>query len=395
MAKIAHTLQVPLRWFMNTRRRNRFIILALLLGLFLFVRARTQVSPQDTFVTQAVNRADIVALVSETGNVGGVRVDVYSGTTGVIEEIYVENGEQVAVNQSLFRVRSTATESEKAAANATFQAAQVAYQTAQNNLRSAQATADKVLDEVKGHETDETFAQRQARTTAEVARDNAADAVRSAQAQLNSARLAYQATQNMIVKSPTAGVVANLSSEIGDKVTVSSVTTTASPVLVLTNPADYSIRLSINEVDIAKVREGQVAKVSLDAFPDEEFKAIVTSVDSVGTNTSGVVTYEVKLELLTKTDMVRSGMTANVDIEVEKATNVLSVQNSAIKPYQGKKAVQVVNSQSKKPEYVPVEIGIKGLDRTEIKSGVQEGIQVITGTKNAGVERTTGSPFGN
>jgi HlyD family secretion protein len=70
-------------------------------------------------------------------------------------------------------------------------------------------------------------------------------------------------------------------------------------------------------------------------------------------------------------------MTANLTIETNVRNNVLSVINAAIRPYKGTKAVQVIKNG--KLEYDPVTTGIKGLDRTEITSGVTEGEKVIIG----------------
>lgn len=164
--------------------------------------------------------------------------------------------------------------------------------------------------------------------------------------------------------------------------------------MTIANFGDYTIKLALNEVDIPKVKKGQSAQLTLDAFPGEKFKGLVVHVDSLGTNTTGVITYNVIVEITNPKDTIRPAMTANVDIQVDKAQNVLTVPNSAIKPYQGKKAVQVVDPQTRTAKYIPVEIGIKSPERTEIRSGVSEGTQVITGAKNGAVESSGGGPFG-
>ena len=70
-------------------------------------------------------------------------------------------------------------------------------------------------------------------------------------------------------------------------------------------------------------------------------------------------------------------------IITEKLTNVLTVPNSAVKPYKGGRAVRVVDKKSKEGfKYVPVEIGLKGKDKTQILSGIKEGQEVITVVSN-------------
>src|SRR5205823_1113568 len=78
-------------------------------------------------------RQSIISTVSESGNIGAdSQTSVTSPSIGIIEAVYVKNGEQVTQGQNLFKVRATATPQEKASAYAD-------YLSAQNNLNSAQA----------------------------------------------------------------------------------------------------------------------------------------------------------------------------------------------------------------------------------------------------------------
>ncbi len=386
-------MQKPITWFRNTRRRNKiFIIIAILVVSFFIWRNIQSANAKPQYLTQPVQRKTVAQIVSETGNIDtGGRVDVYSSSTGIIEQIYTEDGASVTVGQNLFQVRSTATQQDKVSAYADYESAAASLRQAENTLRDKKAILEKVLDDLNDNDS-ETFEQKQRRTTAEVAGDNAFDAVKSARAQLNSAALTYQATQTIIVKAPSAGMVANLSFKVGDKVSAGGVTS-ATPILAITNRIDYTVKLALNEVDIPKVRIGQSAQFTLDAFPDKKFTGRVTHVDSLGTNTAGVITYNIVVAITNPEDSIRPGMTANIDIEVDKAENVLTVPNSAIKPYKGKKAVQIIDPKTKTATYIPVEIGIKSPERTQIKSGISEGVQVITGTKN-GAATSGGGPFG-
>jgi multidrug efflux pump subunit AcrA (membrane-fusion protein) len=82
-------------------------------------------------------------------------------------------------------------------------------------------------------------------------------------------------------------------------------------------------------------------------------------------------------------------MTADVDITVAEKKDILTVPSSAVKPYQGKKAVRVL-SEDGEIEYIPVEVGIKGDGKTEILSGIEEGTEVIVALPNEEVETSGG-----
>lgn len=389
-------IQKLINWFRKTSFRNKAIVIGIIFFvLFLGVRQIRSANDTPQYITESVKRDTIVEIVSETGNIGsGGKVDIFSTSNGVVEEVYVKNGDKVTVGTGLFKVKSTATEQEKATAYASYQSAATSLQQAKNTLRDKKAILDKVLDDVKGHDDDETFEQKQKRTTAEVASDNAYEAIKSAKAQVNSTRLSYQATQNSVVKSTAKGTVANLSIEIGDKVSVLSTISTTPALSVISELSKSSVKLSLNEVDVPKVKTGQKAQIFLDAFPDKTFEGRVYSVDEIGTNTQGVVTYNVYVTILNFDNKIKPAMTANVDIEVDKAENVLTVPNSAIKPYKGDKAVQVYDQKTKLPVFVPIKIGVRGIDKTEVVEGVTEGMEVITALQNGQVKRSGSTILG-
>ena len=388
LPKLKQTLQLvrkPIKWFRKLRKRNKIllIIAVLVIGFIVFKRIQSS-NVQPQYVTNIVEKRSISQIVSETGNVATAsRVDMFSATTGIVEKIYIENGDAVKIGQSLFSVRSTATDQEKAAAYAAYQSASSAYQQALNNRRNTQAAVDNVHDQLKDHSGDENFAEKSARTASEVANDNSYDTLKSAEASLKSAEAAYRSTQNLTIRAQSSGTIANLAYKVGDKVTAGSA---GKSVLTIANFSDYTVKLALNEVDVPKVKKGESAKLNLDAFPGKTFDGKVASIDSIGTDTAGVITYNVIVEIVNPEESIRPSMTANVDIEVDKVENVLTVPNSAIKPYQGKKAVQIYDKKTKTIKYIPVEVGIKSPERTEIKSGVDEGTEVVISVKNGSLK---------
>lgn len=433
--QILKPLQKPIKWFRQTSLRNKLtvVVVAVMAGI-LIVRNIQAADAKPQYITQPVERADIVEIVSETGNVDSSgRVDVFSTSTGIIEEIYVANGDQVEINQNLFKVRSTATDQEKASAWASYQNAVSAQKTAEQNKQSldvAMWTAHKTLldaretkrvkddnkddyEDLEQQSIDAALVQAEKNfAVAEQKYKEADTAINFAKAQVNSTWLAYQATQNVIVKAPAAGTVSNLLFQIGDKVAVSSGVSTlggissmtmltsssqsagTTPVLIISNLNDYTVKLTINEVDVPKVQPEQKVLVTLDAFQDKNFEGSVTHVDRIGTNNTGVVTFNVFVAITNPDPGIRPGMTANVEIEVDKADDVLTVPNSAIRPYKGGKAVRIIDPNTNEMLYIPVTLGVKGNEKTEITEGVEEGMEVITSLQNGQVERSETSVLG-
>ncbi len=418
LIQIFKSARKPINWFRETRLRNKiFVVIAVLLvGFFIFRNIQSS-NAQPQYITESVKRVTIVEIVSETGNVGNSgKTDIFSTSNGIVEEIYAQNGDEVQVGTELFKVNSTATEQEKATTLANYLSAASVLDTANATLYSLQSTMFskwdkyKILAENSTYENDDGTPKNDQRTLPEfhIAEKDwlAAESnykkqqgvISQAQAALTAANLAYQATQNSVVKSTAQGKIANLSIEIGDKVSATSLVTGPAPTTpalsIVSELSNSSVKLSLNEVDISKVRTGQKASINLDAFADKTFDGKVTKVDEIGTNALGVVTYNVYVTILNFDNRIKPAMTANVDIEVDQAENVLTVPNSAIKPYKGGKAVQIYDVQSKEPKFIPIKIGVRGIDKTEVLEGVAEGVEVITALQNGQVKRSGSTILG-
>lgn len=422
MRKKLKSVKRPYHWFRKTRTRNKIITVTAIVLLLLFVIPQIFFgNSKPNYEFETAKNATITEVISETGNVNASgRFDVYASSTGVIEELYVTNGMDVQTGQALFHIKSTATDQERALAYANYQSALSALTTAEQSRLSTDAqmwqahqallnarnavnykndntinptTLDEYT-ELEKESIDAAAVQAEKSFNALEKQVKEADvAINAAKAQVASALAAYQATHDLVVTAPTSGTVTNLSLSPGDSVTadaqgMSALTASpTSPVLTLANLNDYTIKIALNEVDIPKVRTGQTAKITLDAFSGKDFSGTVTHVDTVGTNTQGVVTYAVVITITNPDSAIRPGMTADIDLEVDKEIDVLSVSNSAVKPYQGGRAVRILDPATNEMKYIPVKIGLRGESRTQILSGISEGQEVITALPNDQINR--------
>ncbi len=202
--------------------------------------------------------------------------------------------------------------------------------------------------------------------------------VKSAQANLLSAQA--QLSQRSI-NAPFDGVITKVDAKIGQIVSPSV------PVISMISDSALEIEAYIPEADIAKVQLKQTAKVWLDSYgPDNNFDAVVTSIDPAETVVEGVATYKTKLQFTKTDDRVRSGMTANIDIQTDNREGVISIPARAVVNTNGVKTVYVVvkgsnnsSSTSNQGEARVVETGstdTKG--NTEIKTGLKAGDIIIT-----------------
>lgn len=339
--------------------------------------------------TETVKRGSVTETVSDSGvvNTDG-RINIYSPTNGIVQQLNITNGQTVQEGQLLFIVKSTANDQEQATAWSNYQSAISSQQIAENTLRDRQATVDLVLDDVKGNDDDESFTQKQQRTTAEASRDSAFDNVKAARAQVNAAWLAYQATQNASVTAPISGTITNLAVTQGSSITANTTT----PVALLENVTTTEVMLAVSESDITKLKPELSAIVTVDALNKKQFKGHISRVDKVGSLIQQVMSYKVYIEITDPATDLRPGMSVDADIQTSHVDNVLIVPNSAVKPYQGGKGVRIPTDKPGETQFVPVEIGIKGQEYTQIISGLEEGQVIVSAMSNAEVQRK--GPFG-
>jgi len=189
---------------------------------------------------------------------------------------------------------------------------------------------------------------------------------------------------NYYVTAPFSGTIASVAAEVGN---------TASGTLGSIITDKEVATLSMNEVDVAKIKLGEKATVTFDAIPDLTMVGSVAEIDSVGEVSSGVVTYTVKIAFDTTNASVKPGMSVSASIITESKTDALIVPSSAIKTQGATKYVQMFSTPlaapatgsrgtpSKiAPNKVTVEVGISDDTNTEITSGLKEGDQIVLST---------------
>jgi len=189
------------------------------------------------------------------------------------------------------------------------------------------------------------------------------------------------------IYAPFSGIVSTVSSKVGDS--VSSGTAIAN---IITK--DVIANISLNEVDASKVKLGQKVTTTFDAIDGLTLTGVVSSIDTVGTVSQGVVSYNVEINFDTQDARVKPGMSTSVNIITQTKQDVLTVPNGAIKTKGGATYVLILDKKQEltsstasqgfisaiTPTQKTVQIGIADDTNTEIINGLSEGDQVITRT---------------
>ena len=181
------------------------------------------------------------------------------------------------------------------------------------------------------------------------------------------------------VRAPFAGIVVKVNAQKGD--TVSS-----GAVLATLVTKQKVAEISLNEVDVAKVKAGQKTTLLFDAVDDLTISGKVAEVDTLGTVSQGVVNYSVKIVFDTQDDRIKPGMSVSAAIITEMKPDVLLAPNVAVKSNSEQYVVVLENNV---PRNQTVEVGLSNDTMTEIISGLNEGDKVVTQTITATTKTKT------
>jgi HlyD family secretion protein len=284
------------------------------------------------FKTQPVSRGDIIIKVSATGNLEPTnQVDVGSELSGIIETVEVDHNDQVTVDQVLARLDTDKLEAQVLQSKAALESARAQVLQAQATLKETRLELQRLKKayELSGGKVPSQYDLDAAE--AALARAQADEASAKAQVVKAQATLKVEETDlaKTVIRSPINGIVLARDVEPGQTVAASL----QAPVLftLAEDLTQMELHVDVDEADVGKVKEGQEAVFTVDAYPEETFPARITQVRYSSQDTDGVVTYETVLKVDNSKLLLRPGMTATAEITVQKVADVILVPNAALR----------------------------------------------------------------
>jgi multidrug efflux pump subunit AcrA (membrane-fusion protein) len=417
------------------KRRKRKRRLALLFLLFFPVavvvgwwwyahRASDEVRSDNSTVT--VTRRDFSSSVLATGAVQaqvGAEVRVGARLSGKVERLLANIGDNVRKGQ-------TVAELEKADLEAVVGQRQAELDLAQAKLAAVQALLPKEtekaqldLDEcqatytlnekelgrqaelhARGVATDEELDEAQerhsvskarvaaARKALELAETRYAEEMRQGRAEVARAAAALENASVQLsyatITAPIDGVIASVSTEEGETVAAGMQTPTFVTIIDLQR---LQVDAYVDEVDIGKVKVGQRAVFTVDAFPALDFQGRVSAIYPKAVIQDNVVYYDVVVDIETSYHgLLRPEMTASVSILLERREDVLAVPAKAVQRERGKNVVYVIEDD--RTESREIKAGWRDGQWIEVASGLEEGETVLLSSPRENEENEQGLP---
>jgi macrolide-specific efflux system membrane fusion protein len=338
----------------------------------------TSAAATTTYLTSTASVTDVTADVAATGAIAsskswalvfGAAPDSTASQSGspsswVVSEVKVKVGDQVKKGAVLATAKNADLNASIASATNKVTTATIQVAIAQDARDAATTTAQI----------------RQTR----IALLNARDAL----AQANAALADLKAQQgHATLVAPDDGIVTVINLTVGAKAPVADAIDVAS--------TTYQVTANVVESDVSSLKVGQAAAVTVSSI-NADLTGTVTAIAPVAetSTTGGVVNYAVTVSLNSPPATLRPGMTADVTVTTASATGVLAVPAAAIRGTSDAYNVLVLTAAGT-PETRPVTVGLMTSSLVEIKSGLNAGEVVVTGTSSpqrAGT--TTGTPGG-
>jgi HlyD family secretion protein len=393
------------------KRRRRIIIAAIVLlvlvgggyGVYAALRPSHDIDPSKL---AAVERGDLARVVVATGKIQPLsKVEVKSKASGIVKKLYVDYGDRVTQGQLLADLDKVQLEASVRAAQANYQAAQAAKDSATAQLernkvdaegpdvpylklnmeRAQQMFKDGVMAKSLVEDAEKNYqlalnkqvsSQRNlAVSSAEIAKAEAQQA--QAKAALENAE---EDLRNSTIVSPIDGLVLSRDVNVGDA--VSSILVLGSQATLIMTLGDISevyVQGKVDEADIGKVYLNQAAHIVVESFKDKKFTGKVTKISPMGKEKDNVTTFEVRVSISNPTLELKANMTANAEIILEEKKNVLMVPEATMIYDKDRNAsVELPDPHGENGrKKVPVKLGISNGVKTEILSGLNEKQQVI------------------
>lgn len=400
------------RSILQSKKKTAIAILVIAILGFFGWKTFAQTSQRPQYQTAQVERGTLVSSVTASGTISSASsANITTQASGVVKEVYVQNGDYVVSGQNIATLNLDQTSSQRQASAYTSYLSAVsslnAAKSKMNSLQSALFKANQAFVTDRGinnptdqQKADPKYIQEQADwLQAEADYNNQAGVISVAQASLTSASLSLAQVSSTIT-APISGTVSNLTLTpglpIASSQTASDTTNSSSQTVgsIKLEGAKTQANVSLTEIDVINIKRGQKVTLTLDAFPDKTFTGKVATIDTNGIVASGVTTYPTVIDFDQASVNIYPNMAVSAKIITRVKDNVLLVPSQAVQTQNGQKSVRILRNGQ--VTSIPVETGESSDTQTEIVSGLSEGQEVIINiiAQSGGAQQGSRSPFG-
>ncbi len=332
------------------------VIISVFAGTIVYLYKKSQAKPV-VFETASPFTTDIIRKTVATGSViPRKEIDIKPKVSGIISEIYVEPGDLVKKGDLIARVQIIPDMINLNNAESRVNRARIQLDESRKNyLRYKKLYEQDVIAESEY-------------LTYEIAFQSASEELRAAEDNLQlireGATKSTGTTTNTLIRSTINGMVLVVPVEEGNSVIESNQFNDGTTVASIADMSEMIFEGMVDESEVGKIREGMELILSIGAIEQEDFAARLERISPKGVEENGAIQFEIRAAVeLKDQQFIRAGYSANADIVLERAEQVLAINESLLQ-FEGDSV------------YVEVETSPEKYEKRFIKTGLSDGIVI-------------------
>ncbi len=341
------------------------------IGTFVFLYQKSQ--PEEViYQTFNAQTGDLERTTVATGKIEPRdEVLIKPQISGIIDAVYKEAGQTVQKGEVIAKVKVIPELGTLNSAESRVRLAEINAQQSETDFSRMKKLYDEKLISSEEYEKSEVIV-RQAREELQTAKDNleiVKDGITKNSASISST----------LIRSTIDGLILDVPVKAGNSVIMSNTFNDGTTIATVANMNDLIFRGNVDETEVGRIHEKMPVKITLGALQDMSFNAILEYISPKGVEENGANLFEIKAAITVPDSItVRSGYSANAEIVLNRALQVLTIPESAVEFSGDSTFVYILTDSVPQQAFrkQPVTIGLSDGIRIEIKDGLKEGQKV-------------------
>ena len=339
----------------------RYLLIAFILFGVLFAAAYFIKSNSTASITYETQTALITSIEKKTVATGKVipedEVEVKPQVQGILESLFVEEGDFVSEGQLLAKIKVVADEGQLNGAKGRLANTKIVLKNAEIEYKRNKVLFDKEI------------ISQQEFQSAELNYNRAKQDVNNAQSDYEIIKLGSaggSASANTNVRATVSGTVLELPVKEGGQVIASNAFNAGTTIAIIADLKKMIFEGKVDEAEVGKMQIGMPLSVSLGAIQDKTFDAKLKFIAPKGNEEQGAVQFKIEGDVtLDDNFFVRAGYSANASLVLERKDSILALPEALLQ-----------FDKSTEQAYVEIEVGEQKFERKDIEIGISDGINV-------------------
>lgn len=317
---------------------------------------------QEDPVVYKTEKPSTQTIVKQTVATGSIvpkeEILIKPNISGIIDKIYIEAGDQIKVNDLIAQLKVVPNVSNLASSKNQITSAKIALDNQTKMYNRQKELFDKgVISANEFDQAEVAYKQAQqtydaARQTYEIVKTGTASGVGTA--------------ANTQIRATISGMVLDVPVKVGNQVIESNNFNEGTTIATLANTDKMIFEGKVDESEVGKIKEDLPLEITIGAIEDTKFDAVLDYIAPKGIDENGAIQFEIEGTLKNKDSVfIRSGLSANASIILDKVEDVLAVKESLLQ----------FDAKTQDP-YVEVKIGEQEFERRDVELGLSDGIYV-------------------